>query len=229
MQRTGSLTSMGVAIIALATLALSATAEAQRTVARAASAGSTRREAVGARRQGIMLGVHTIAAPGVGIVGDELGLSLHTNMGPGLGVMLGYEFNPMFSVFTSLDLAKQSSSSSDVEGSFGLAHYEFGARANFPLGSPSTVPYASVSVGHRALGSRLTSEEEGQHDVSFSGGMFALGGGVQHFLSPKLALDGGVELGMGKLGHVTADGDEEDIVVTGTTSVRLRFGVTWRP
>jgi hypothetical protein len=217
------------ASVTISLLAFAGTAEAQRTVARASSSGGGRRVASDARQSGLVLGVHTIAAPGINVVSEEADVSLHTNFGPGLGVMLGYQINPTFTVYTSLDLSKQSSSSPDIEGSFGLAHYEFGARANFPLSSPSTVPYASVSFGQRALGSRITSEEFGQHEVSFSGSMFALGGGVQHFLSPKLALDGGLELGMGKLGHVKVDGDEEDITASGTTSVRARFGVTWRP
>jgi len=35
--------------------------------------------------------------------------------------------------------------------------------------------------------------------------MFGLGGGVQHFFSPSLAFDGGVELGFGKLDDLEED------------------------
>ena len=55
-------------------------------------------------------------------------------------------------------------------------------------------------------------------------------GGVQMFLSPKLALDGGVSLGVGKMGNIKVDGDKQDWgTPDNTTTTRLRFGANWYP
>ena len=36
-------------------------------------------------------------------------------------------------------------------------------------------------------------------------------------------------IGFGRFGHYDADGESGSLAVDGTTSVRLKFGVTWRP
>ncbi|HVL18230.1 MAG TPA: hypothetical protein VM387_09540, partial [Gemmatimonadales bacterium] len=69
-----------------------------------------------------------------------------------------------------------------------------------------------------------------QADLSFSGMAVGASGGVQMFLSPKLALDGGVSLGFGKLGNIKADGEKQDWgTPDNTTTTRLRFGANWYP
>ncbi|MFN8572171.1 MAG: hypothetical protein U0132_08945 [Gemmatimonadaceae bacterium] len=179
---------------------------------------------------GFMLGVHTIAAPGVSITPVDADESLKTNFGSGLGVMVGYGINSRLTVFSSLDLAKQGSNADDGAGTFGLVHFEVGARANFSSGTSRTVPYVSGSVGRRAVGARVTAEELGDSfDLSFSGPMFAFGGGLQHYFRPNLAWDGGVEFAMGKMGHVTAGTESHDIPMNGTSSLRMHAGVTWHP
>src|SRR5262245_5623668 len=229
MERKTEGTRMRVALIALATLALTAPAGAQRSAGRVATGGSARHVA-DQRLMGLTLGVHTIAAPGITISGEDMDPAFKTNLGPGLGLMVGYGFNPVFSTYASLDLAKQGSGISELEGSFGLAHFEVGARANLPTGSLTTIPYINASIGHRAVGARVTADDfDGDVDLSFSGTMFGIGGGMQHFISPKVALDGGVEFALGKFGKVEADGDSETLTVNGTNTIRLRFGINWRP
>ena len=224
-----------VGAMALAMVALAATAQAQRTPTRGTTGAKRSRAAAVDRTKGIVLGAHTIAAPGVAITGEDVDGTFNTTFGGGAGVMVGYEFTPTFSAFASLDVAKQGSGESGLAGSFGLWHFEVGGRANFPLDNPRTVPYVSASVGRRSLGARLTEEiEDGDGDVEeydwgASGLMFGLGGGVQHYLSPRLALDGGVELAFGSFSHIDDDGTPRTIQVNGSKSVRLRFGVTWRP
>ena len=68
--------------------------------------------------------------------------------------------------------------------------------------------------------------------VWISCGLLAAGasGGVQFFVSPSLALDGGVSLGVGKMGNVKVDGRKEDWgTPDNTTTTRLRFGANWYP
>jgi hypothetical protein len=53
---------------------------------------------------------------------------------------------------------------------------------------------------------------------------------VQFFVSPSLALDGGVSLGIGKMGNVKVDGHKEDWgTPDNTTTTRLRLGANWYP
>jgi len=182
------------------------------------------------RRTGFVLGVYTMAAPGLTLTGDDVDGTFKTNFGPGAGVMAGYAFNPTFSGFASLDVAKQGTSGGDLGGSFGLRHIELGARANLPYGSATTVPYLTASYGRRALGARVSDDFTGtEYDMRLSGGMFGVGGGLEHVISPTLAVDGGLAVAFGRFSHGDIDGESSSLAVNGTTSIRLRLGMTWRP
>ena len=223
-----------VAAVTLAALTSSATLDAQRTPARptttkpaAAPAAAAIQRAPGV---GLQLGVYTLAAPGVSITGEDVDGTFKTNFGGGAGVMVGYGFSPIWSGYAALDVARQGSGNADVAGTFGLAHFEIGARANLLLSNPSTVPYLSASVGRRALGAHVTDYEYNEeYDMSLSGMMFGIGGGIQHMLSPKVALDAGVQVGYGRFAHLDEDGDQSTLLVNGSTSLRLRVGLNWRP
>ena len=181
------------------------------------------------RRTGFVLGVYTMAAPGVTLTGNDVDGTFKTNFGPGAGVMVGYGFNRTFSGFASLDLAKQGMSG-DIGGNFGLRHIELGARANLPYGSATTVPYLTASYGQRALAARVTDDFAGtEYDMRLTGGMFGVGGGLEHVISPTLALDGGLAVAFGRFSHSDIDGESSSLAVNGTTSIRLRIGMTWRP
>lgn len=218
--------------IALSMLTIAATAQAQHTTTtrRTQPSHNNQVSVIDARWTGFMIGVQTIAAPGVSITAPDLDGAFKTGFGPGGGVMAAYGFNRTFTAFASADVAKQGSAMDLVQGSFGLSHLEVGVKANLPYGNAATVPYLSGSIGRRGLGARVTDINTGQEgDLKFSGGMIALGGGVQHALSPTLALDGGLELGFGKFGHVDAGGQGANADVNGSTTIRLRFGMLWRP
>ena len=151
-------------------------------------------------------------------------------MGGGLGLMAGYELNRAVTAFASLDLARQSSGVSWMQGSFGLVHAELGVRAKLSQKNTQTVPYLMAAVGRRALGARITDYDEDEvYDLAFSGTMLSFGGGLQYLLSPKLALDGGVELGLGTFDHYEADGDIGTVSANASTSIRVRAGFVWRP
>src|SRR5215216_6655781 len=66
------------------------------------------------RMRGFMLGVHSIAAPGLTLTGEEIGGSFVTKFGAGAGVTVGYGITRLFSAFASLDVAKQNTAP-DVE------------------------------------------------------------------------------------------------------------------
>jgi len=67
-------------------------------------------------------------------------------------------------------------------------------------------------------------------DLSMSGLALGTTAGVQLFVSPKLALDGGLSVGMGKMGNVKVDGQRQDWgTPDNTTTTRIRFGANWYP
>jgi len=218
----------------LAALTSASPSLAQRTAARGAAtvasapvAGVTSDD----RPTGFMLGVHSVGVPGLAIGGaDGQNGAFNTTFGAGAGVTAGWAFNHTFSSFATLDLVKQSTAPSDTpEGTWGLVHFEMGARANLPLGS-ATTPYVTASYGARALGARATFDDGDATDVSISGKYFGLGAGIERPITRSMSLDGGVDVGFGKFSHLKI-GDEEESVsgMNQTRSIRMRLGVTWRP
>jgi hypothetical protein len=177
-----------------------------------------------------VLGLYALAAPGITITGADIDGTFETNFGPGAGLLLGFAFNPTFTSYVSLDLARQGSGMSDIGGTFGLVHFEVGARANLPLGNRTTKPYVSASIGRRSLGATVQDFDENEtYPITVSGMMFGLGGGIQHTLTPHASLDAGLELGFGRFSNVADDGEHYSINIDGSMSTRLRVGLTWRP
>jgi len=178
-----------------------------------------------------VFGAHTIATPGVSITGADFEeWPFSTTMGGGLGIMAGYELNRAVTAFVSLDVAKQNSGVSWMQGSFGLVHAELGVRAQLSQTNAQSKPYLMAAIGKRAIGARITDLDEDEvYDLSFSGTMLSFGGGLQYLLSPKLSLDGGVELGLGTFDHYDSDGDIGTLSANASTSIRVRAGVVWRP
>jgi len=222
------------ATIVVGALAFATTiAEAQRvtTPARRAPAKASARIADNdARSTGFVLGIYTFGAPGLTINGGDVEGSLKTSFGPGGGLMVGYGFNRNVTAFASIDLAKQDASTGTFEGNFGLRHLEIGGRVNLPYGTVSTVPYVTAMLGQRKLAAYvLDRTDDSEYEMALSGGMFGIGAGVQHAFSPTMSVDTGLELGYGRFGHYDAEGESGSVHVNGTTSARLRVGVTWRP
>jgi hypothetical protein len=187
--------------------------------------GETRSARVN-RLVGLNFGLYSVAAPGLSITGDDVDGEFRTKLGEGAGIMIGVGVTPMLMVFTSLDLAKQQSDAADYEGSFGLAHFEIGARINVPVESSSTVPYLSASVGRRAVGARVQYVPDNEDvDLTLSGRMYSLGAGIQHFLSPHMTLDAGAEYGFGKFDHYDGNGRKAPLDVNASRSLRFRAGV----
>jgi hypothetical protein len=223
-----SLKGMIFASVAAALVSAPVTAGAQRT---SSTTKAAKAPTVKERTNKWVFGAHTIATPGVSITGPDFEeWPFSTTMGGGLGIMAGYEVNRTVTMFASLDVAKQNSGVSWMQGSFGLVHAEFGIRANLTQTDAQSKPYLTAAIGKRAIGARITDfDEDDVYDLAFSGTMLSFGGGLQYFLSPKLSLDGGVELGLGTFDHYDSDGDIGSISANASTSIRVRAGVVWRP
>ena len=230
--------------IAAAALALAATAlagtthgalaqelAAQRGANNSSSGRAAKTSDAGDLSSGVTFGVYSLGAAGVSVSGPDIDGTFTTKFGEGAGLMAGYGFNRTFSAYASLDLAKQATGPhSHPDGTFGLAHLEIGARANLPLGGASTIPYVSASIGHRALAARVYNANVDESvDFSMSGQIYVVGGGIQHAISPHVALDGGVELATGSFGHFSDNTGQYDMRLNNSTSLRMRVGVNWRP
>jgi opacity protein-like surface antigen len=176
-----------------------------------------------------VLNGHSTAALGTS-VGDDFG-SIDTQGGLGAGVEVGYRVTPRLLAYAGLDIAKQGIDEAGLDGDFGLTHIEAGARLSFPITGSKLMPYVGGWVGRRSLTTTVDDFETGaSSDLSLSGLGAGASGGVQFFVSPSLALDGGVSLGIGKMGNLKVDGHKEDWgTPDNTTTTRLRFGANWYP
>jgi hypothetical protein len=176
-----------------------------------------------------VLNGHSTAALGTS-VGDDFG-SIDTQGGLGAGVEVGYRVTPRLLAYAGLDIAKQGVDEAGLDGDFGLTHIEAGARLSFPITGSKLMPYVGGWVGRRSLTTTVDDFETGtSSDLSLSGLGAGASGGVQFFVSPSLALDGGVSLGVGKMGNVKVDGHKEDWgTPNNTTTARIRFGANWYP
>jgi hypothetical protein len=172
---------------------------------------------------------HSTAALGTS-VGDAGG-SINTSSGLGGGVEVGYLVTPRLLAYAGLDIAKQAIDVAGLGGDFGLTHLEAGARLSFPIARSRATPYLGAWVGRRSLSTTADNFVTGESsDLSLSGLAAGATGGVQVFVSPKLALDGGLSVGIGKMGHVKVDGHREDWgTPDNTTTTRIRFGANWYP
>lgn len=154
-----------------------------------------------------------------------------TSSGLGAGVEVGYRVTPRLLAYAGLEIAKQPVDAVGLEGDFGLTHLEAGARLSFPIAGSKMMPYVGAWAGRRSLSTTLDDFDTGTSaDFSLSGLAAGVSGGVQVFLSPKLALDGGVSIGVGKMGNIKVDGQKQTAQGLGsTTTTRLRFGANWYP
>lgn len=176
-----------------------------------------------------VLNGHSSAALGTS-VGDAFG-SIDTHSGLGAGLEVGYRITPRLLAYAGVDIAKQGINEMGLDGDFGLTHIEAGARLSFPITGSKLMPYVGGWVGRRSLTTHVDDFETGiSSDLSMSGLGGGVSGGMQYFVSPSLALDGGVSLGIGKMGNVKVDGHKEDWgTPNNTTTTRIRFGANWYP
>ncbi|MGH7578999.1 MAG: hypothetical protein ACREM9_02425 [Gemmatimonadales bacterium] len=195
----------------------------------AGAAHAQQRHPAGLSSSRFVLNGHSTAALGTS-VGDAFG-SLNTSTGLGAGVEGGYLITPRLLAYAGLDIAKQPVDEFGLEGDFGLTHFEAGARLSFPIPRSKVMPYLGGWVGRRRLSTTVDNFDTGESsDLSMSGLALGATGGVQVFVSPKLALDGGVSVGVGKMGNVKVDGQREDWgTPDNTTTTRIRLGANWYP
>ena len=173
---------------------------------------------------------HSVAAFGTSVTPEGWD-ALKTSTGLGGGVQIGYAITPRLTAYAGYEIAKQPVDMFGLEGDFGLSHLEAGAHLSFPVKNSRLSPYVGAWVGRRSLTSTLDDLDNGtSQDFSLSGMAAGVSGGMQYFLTPALALDGGVSLGMGKFGNVKIDHQRQIMPPIGnSTTMRVQFGASWHP
>jgi opacity protein-like surface antigen len=112
---------------------------------------------------------------------------------------------------------------------YALAHADLGARWSFADPRRAWVPHLDAAITGRAAGQTITDGARSV-DVSLSGSAVSVGGGVQYFLTPKLALDGSVLWSFGKWERATVAGQSVDVPDSESfTSSRFNVGLKLYP
>jgi hypothetical protein len=175
---------------------------------------------------------HSVAGLGTSVApANGGGFALKTSSGLGGGIEVGYLITPRLTAYAGYDITKQALDVTGLEGDFGLKHLEAGARLSLPVRNSRMLPYVGGWIGRRSLTSTLENFDTGEEaDYSLSGLAAGVSGGVQYFVSPKLSLDGGLSLGLGKFSTEKIDGHQSDTPpVKSTMTTRVQFGASWRP
>ena len=175
---------------------------------------------------------HSVAGLGTSVAPQGGGFELKTAAGFGGGVQVGYMITPRLTAYAGYEIIKQPIDVVGLNGNFGLKHLEAGARLSFPTRKSRMMPYVGGWVGRRTLTSTLEDFETGQEaDYSLSGLAAGVSGGVQYFVSPKLSLDGGLSLGIGKFGNEKIDGQHttDAPAMRNSTTARVQLGANWYP
>jgi opacity protein-like surface antigen len=147
--------------------------------------------------------------------------------GRGLSLQAGYGFNQNLSLFTKISAALISSEGF-VDDQYALAHFDLGLRYSFGGTGSALRPFLQGAYSGRGASFDLGSE--GQLDTRGAG--FTGGVGLEYFVSPKLAIEGGFSYTVGELDEGRLDGSEwvdlEDASIE-LNSGRLDLGISWHP
>lgn len=177
--------------------------------------------------RGFMLNLH-LTGNGIGSVGADA----ETESGGGFGVALGYGFNDRIILFFNLDAASIEYDEDDIDApgdSYDAVTGDLGVRMNFGNEGMKLRPYINAAFTGLAA---VEEFEFGGEDVetTIGGGGITIGGGLQYFFSPSLALDLGLQATQGAFTTVIVDDEDEELDEgIAFTSSRLQLGVTWHP
>jgi opacity protein-like surface antigen len=147
-----------------------------------------------------------------------------TESGGGFGVSLGYGFSRLVSAFLTLDFAKIDIRDPEIEGNYNLGQGDIGLRFSFRDQTQKAIPYAQAAFTGRVAQTTI----EGT-DIEISGPAFTVGGGLNYYFQPKLALDIGLSYTYGNFDTIKIDGDEVPSDKFNAAGARFQFGLTWFP
>lgn len=172
--------------------------------------------------KGLFLGAHL---NGSAIRADDLGDESET--GGGLGLQLGYGFTSQLALV--LDATGALIGSDDEEATLG--HFDIALRYAFTGQSRRVVPFLELGYSGVAVRQDDAALEgvPGTGELTLTGAGFTLGGGIQYYVSPKVALGVGLKWTTGELDTAEFEGEKIEGLGIDATSTRLNLGVTWYP
>lgn len=173
---------------------------------------------------GFMLNAHLAGTSIGGTVEDA-----ESESGGGIGLAVGYGFNERVTLLLNVDAARMEYEDGEDEdlddGEYDLATADLALRFSFGGTAQKLRPYVTTGFTGVVMG-----DEGDGLELSTSGGGITLGGGLEYFLTPSLALDAALNVTTGSFTTVELDGDEEDLDAgIGFNHGRLQLGVTWHP
>lgn len=175
--------------------------------------------------RGWMVNVHVAGAATGGAADDA-----EMRRGGALGVAVGYGFSDRLALVLSADGARVKypgpvTADGGPTGSYDQLTVDIALRASF-LGEHSPLrPYLTSGITGVAESPRP--DDTG---MVKSGGGITIGGGLQYFTSPKVALDAGLLFTSGSFTGVEVDGEKYEYDEgLGFSHSRLQLGITWRP
>lgn len=172
--------------------------------------------------KGFFLGGHL---NGSSVTADDL--SEDARSGGGAGLHLGWGFTPRLALFSELTVA---SLDDEEGGTVGFGHFDIGVRYAFTSPTRRLVPSIEAAITGRSLAQDDSDLGDGTTgDVSLSGAGFTIGGGVQYYVRPTVALGAAIKWTGGKFSKAEVDGTEIDDLDIDATSARFNIGVTWYP
>lgn len=173
---------------------------------------------------GFMLNAHLTGTSLAGTVEDA-----DAESGAGFGLAAGYGFNERVTLLLNVDAARMEYEEGEDEdlddGEFDLATADLALRFNFGTPAQKLRPYVTTGFTGVVMG-----DEAEELELSISGGGITLGGGLEYFFTPSLALDAALNVTTGSFTTVELDDEEEDLDAgIGFNHGRLQLGVTWHP
>lgn len=176
---------------------------------------------------GFMLNLHL-----VGNAFSGTGAEAQTESGGGLGLALGYGFNDRIALYLNVDAAAIEYDDDRVDApdeTFDAVTADLGVRVNFGNEGMKLRPYINAAFTGVAAAEQYDVLGEDVDQV-ISGGGVTIGGGLQYFFSPKLALDLGLQATQGAFTQVAIDDEDEEFDEgVAFTASRVQLGVTWHP
>lgn len=149
--------------------------------------------------------------------------------GAGLGLTLGYGFSPAVTLYVQLSGTSSSDLVSDIDeigeittGEARIGSAGVGGRFHIGGGRRKLVPFIGAGASYQTLSLEFNENAGGGSD-EYSGPGGTLAGGLLYFVSPALALNGGLHVLFSSL-----TSDQADRTISATT-VSFGAGVSWTP
>jgi Outer membrane protein beta-barrel domain len=160
---------------------------------------------------------------GNAIASTEPGAPSETESGRGFGIVLGYGFNPHFSLYGELTGA---SINAITGGTYTLAHVDIGTRLHFLAGPSRAVPFIQVGLSARGINGDVVVASR-IHSITASGTGVAFGGGVNIHFTPSVAFSPGVTWSTGNFSTYEVDNISVQAPKISAMSARVHLGLVW--